>query len=231
MRTLLATLTLSLFACSETNAPGPVLVDSADGSAEDATPSDTAVSQDATPGDINAGDTLAPGDSRAPDDVPAGTEDPAGLWLEDADGVPLGLLVRRGGDDVTAGRAIYDLVTVYHPASGLFVEVTMTDAVVRYPPNTFFQSGSCDVPVGIGVGPCETCKSAWGIGFLHGGKWYKVRGGAPFEVRGPGSVLKGGLATECVAHGTSNAKVFVVDPVTGTTPPLTLKAPLRFVAR
>jgi hypothetical protein len=228
MRMLLASLTFSFLACSESAAPGPVLVDSADG-VDDATSADTALPGDTVSADTSVSDT--PVDTQRPDDVPAGTEDPAGLWLEDADGVPLGLLVRRGGDDVTAGRAIYDLVTVYHPASGLFIEVTMTDAVVRYPPNTFFQGGSCDIPVGIGVGPCEACKSAWGIGFLHGGKWYKVRGGSPFEVRGPGSVLKGGLATECVAHDTSNAKVFVVDPVTGAAPPLTLKAPLRFVAR
>jgi hypothetical protein len=125
-------------------------------------------------------------------------------------------------------RAIYDFVTVYHPDSGLFFEVTMTDGVVRYPEH-LLQGFSCDVRRHRRRS-CQ-CRSAWGIGILHAGRWYKVRGGATWETRGPGSVLKGGIATECVAHGTASAKVFVVDPVEANPPPLSFAAPLRFVVR
>lgn len=168
---------------------------------------------------------------RPPTDAAPGTSTPSGLWVEDAAGVPVGLLVRRGSDDAIAARAIYDFVTVYHPASDLFFEVTMSDGVVRLPPNTFFSGFGCDTPVGIGVGSCTECRAAWSLGFLHGGRWWRLRGGALFETMGPGSVMKGGLSTDCVAHGTSNAKLFRVDPATGTTPPLTFAPPLRFVAR
>src|SRR5262249_4204559 len=152
-------------------------------------------------------------------DTRPGSSDVSGVWVDDANGVPVGLLVRRGSDDATANRAIYDFVTVYDPVSGLFFEVTMTDAIVRYPANTFFDGFSCDTPPGIGIGPCEECRSGWTLGFLHAGRWYKVRGGASPEVRGPGSVMKGGLSSECVAHGTSNAKVYLVDPVDVNAPP------------
>lgn len=164
-------------------------------------------------------------------DVPLGATPSGGLWVFDAAGTPVGLLVRRGSDDATAGRAIYDFVTVYHPESDLFFEITMTDGAVRLPPNTFFAGFSCDTPVGIGVGACTECRAAHSLGFLHGGRWWRLRDGAAFQTMGPGSVMKGGLATECVAHGTANAKLFPVDAVSGTTPPTSFSAPLRFAVR
>jgi hypothetical protein len=213
------------------------------GACGDAKPGPTAVEPDdgdtpATPADDTAPvqETSAPDDADTrsdtpPPDNPPGAADVAGVWVDDANGVPVGLLIRRGSDDATASRAIYDFITVYDPVSGLFFELTMTDAEVRYPPNTFFDGFSCQTPIGIGNGPCQECRSAWNLAFRHQGKWYKLRGGATFETRGPGSVLKGGIATECVAHGTANAKVFVVDPLLTNAPPASFAAPLRIVAR
>lgn len=225
--TYLAAFAFVLAACSD-DKPGPAVVDPSDTSA----PSDARPVDGVAPGDTaTPADTVAPADTAAPDTRPGAGADVSGIWVVDNNGVDVGLLVRRGSDDATAGRAIYDFVTVFHPDSELFFEITMTDAVVRYPANTFFEGYSCDVPIGIGVGPCQECRSAWGLGILHAGRWYKVRGGAAWETRGPGSVLKGGIATECVAHGTANAKVFVVDPVTGAQPPASFAPPLRFSAR
>lgn len=214
------------FACGDAK-PGPAAVDADD----TLTPADAAdgVEGDTTTGPHDALPDTTPDTS--PDATRPGTTDVSGLWVDDANGVPVGLLVRRGSDDATASRAIYDFVTVFDPVSGLFFELTMTDGQVRYPANTFFDGFSCETPIGIGVGPCTDCRSAWNLGFLHKGRWYKMRGGAAFETRGPGSVLKGGTATECVAHGTSNAKVFVVDALETNTPPTSFAAPLRFVAR
>lgn len=212
-----------LVACTE-DKPGPALVDADDTTSPADVPIDTSMPDGTTP------DATVVPDGTTPDTRP-GSSDVSGIWVEDANGVGVGLLVRRGSDDATASRAIYDFVTVFEPVSGLFFEVTMTDALVRYPPNTFFDGFSCDTPVGIGVGPCQECRSAWSLGFLHNSKWYKMRGGATFETRAPGSVLKGGIATECVAHGTASAKVFVVDPVETNAPPVSFAAPLHFVAR
>jgi len=220
---LFAVLVLALTACADK--AGPAVVPPADVPTDAPTadiPTDSTTDAPPTPPD-------APTDTR-PDTNP-GTDTPSGLWVEDAAGVPVGLLVRRGSDDSIASRAIYDFVTVYHPASDLFFEVTMSDAVVRLPPNTFFQGFGCDTPVGIGIGACTECKSAYSLGFLHGNRWWRVRGGVPFSTMGPGSVVKGGIATECVGHGTANAKLFPVDQAAGTTPPTSFAAPLRFVAR
>ncbi len=211
---------IALLACSD-DKPGPAQVDAAD----------TAQVPDGTTPDGTTPDGTSPNDVPTPNETRPGASDVSGIWLEDANGVDVGLLVRRGSDDATASRAIYDFVTVFEPVSGLFFEVTMTDGRVRYPQNTFFQGGQCDIPIGIGVGTCSDCRSAWGLGFLHAGKWYKVRGGTSAETRSPNGVLKGGIADTCVAHGTSSAKVFVVDAVELDAPPVSFAAPLRFVAR
>lgn len=184
-------------------------------------------------GDLAEADTPTDqtSDPDTPRDAPLGATPTGGLWVFDDGGVPVGLLVRRGSDDVTSGRAIYDFVTVYHPDSDLFFEVTMSDGKVRLPPNTYFAGFGCDTPVGLGVGACTECRAAHSLGFLYGGRWWRLRAGATFAVMGPGSVMKGGLATECVAHGTANAKLFPVDPATGKTPPTSFAPPLRFAVR
>lgn len=217
----LTLLTLTLAACADKAAP--IRVDPAD------------LSDLGDLGDLTEADTpdlpTPPDQDGPPRDVPLGATPTGGLWVFAADGVPVGLLVRRGSDDVTSGRAIYDFVTVYHPDSDLFFEITMSDGQVRLPPNTYFAGFGCDTPVGLGVGACTECRAAHSLGFLHGGRWWRLRAGASFSVMGPGSVMKGGLATECVAHGTANAKLFPVDPATGTTPPTSFSAPLRFAVR
>jgi len=182
---------------------------------------------------------VSPGDDLSQADAPADSANDTGatptgggsLWVEDAGGQVAGILFRRGGDDQIGGRTIYDLVTVYHPDSGLFYDVTMSDAVVRYPATTFFRGYSCDVPIGVASGGCSDCVSGYGIGILHGGAWYRVRGGVTFDQQGPGSTIGPARTTECVSHGTSNAKAFPVDEVGGATPPTTFTAPLRVVFR
>src|SRR5690606_9164289 len=111
------------------------------------------------------------------DTGPGATPSSGALWVEDADGVPVGVLVRRGGDDAIAGRAVYDAVMVFHPDSGLFFEATMADGVVRQPAATFFTGASCDTPVGVGSGGCAECRSGYGLAFRHDGAWWRVIGG------------------------------------------------------
>lgn len=150
-----------------------------------------------------------------------------GIWVVDAAGAELGILFRRGSDDNIAHRAIYDIVTVYHPGSGLFFEVTMTDARVRYPATTFFQGSWCGDPVGVGVGGCDTCRAGYGIGLLHGDAWWKAVEGSEWEQATAGSSHDAGVHEDCTAHATFNAKVFPVEPVVGPAPPVGLIAPLR----
>lgn len=150
------------------------------------------------------------------------------LWVVDAAGVDAGVLIRRGSDDNIAHRAIYDIVTVFHPPSGVFYELTMTDGVVRYPGTTFFQGSWCGQPVGVGIGGCTSCRAAWGTGFLHEDTWYGVVGGAEWEQAEAGSSRDAGVDAECTAHSTFNAKVYPIEPVAGLTPPVELAPPLHF---
>lgn len=152
----------------------------------------------------------------------------AGVWVVDAEGVAAGVLFRRGSDDNIADRAYYDIVTVYHPGSGLFYELTLSDGRVRLPGDVFFTGSRCNTPVGLSVGGCQECRSAPGVGFLHEGQWYRAVPGVLYQQTPNGSVLGSGLAEECVAHGTSNSKAYPVEPVTGATPPTSFAPPLSF---
>ncbi|PIE17019.1 MAG: hypothetical protein CSA66_06995 [Proteobacteria bacterium] len=188
------------------------------------------VSEGVDPVEVSPSDG-ATEDAARPPDAGAAAAGAGAIWVEDAAGVAAGVLVRRGSDDNIASRAIYDLVTVYHPDSGLFYEVTMTDGVVRYPATTMFRGYGCDVPIGVAVGACTDCRSGFGVGLRHGDAWWRVRGGVGYEQLAPGSTRSSGLSAECVTHGTSNAKAYPVDRVTGATPPQSLSPPLRFVWR
>ncbi|MFT7581697.1 MAG: hypothetical protein ACI9MR_003375 [Myxococcota bacterium] len=165
------------------------------------------------------------GDTAPRPGVPTG----GGLQIEDANGQFVGVLIRRGSDDNVANRAIYDLVTLYHPGSGLFFDVTMSDAVIRYPATTLFDRGGCDVPVGISSGGCRECRAGFGTGIFHAGRWWRVRGGELEQQISAGASIGGGLSTTCVAHGTNNARAFTVVEVAGEAPPTSLLPPLRYV--
>ena len=150
------------------------------------------------------------------------------IWLVDANDAPVGVLVRRGSDDNLVYRAIYDLVTVFHPESGLFFEVTMSDGVTRYPATTFFGSSDCSNPIGISHGGCNTCRSGYGIGLRHDGIWYRVLGGATYEQTSAGSTVGSGVSGACSPHQTSSAKIYPLDEVEGPPPAAAFAPPLRF---
>ena len=166
-------------------------------------------------------------DAFAPGPAPGGTA----IWVYDAADVPVGVMFRRGGDDSVAGRAVYDLVTVFHPQSGIFFEITMSDGQVRYPVNVFFRGPYCAEPVGASAGGCAECRSGFGLGFLHGNRWWRIRGGEIYQQVDSGSVRETGLSERCVAHGTSSAKAFPLDEVLVSPPPTVFEGPLRFVWR
>jgi hypothetical protein len=154
-----------------------------------------------------------------------------GLFLVDASGAEVGALVRRGSDDSTAGRAIYDTVTVFHPDSGVFFDITMTDATPLPPATTFFTGANCATPVGITAGGCPTCRAAHASAFLHDGAWWRVVSGAAREPIANGSTRAATAGAACVPHTSSNSPAFPVEPLPPPTPPTTFAAPLRFVWR
>jgi hypothetical protein len=230
---LMTSLLAFMWACTSSDASAPIRVEPAADESMQATEvrhdgvQDTSPRFDEEEVSIAAEDTPQRPDSQGRAGVSDNTSS-GGLWAVDALDEPVGLLVRRGSDDNLADRAIYDLVTLYHPESNLFFEVTMTDAKPRYPTTTFFSTASCETPVGISAGGCLDCRSGSGIGFVHGDMWWRVASGKLFEQASAGSSQGGGIDEACTAHQTFNAKVFPVEQVTGPTPATDWEAPLHF---
>jgi hypothetical protein len=208
-----------LLACACSDGAGqPVTVPPSD-LAEDTPGADAAPPRDsASSGDGRAADAWRPG---------AGGLGGA-LFVVDASGKDVGVLIRRGSDDSTAGHAIYDTVTVFHPGSGLFFDITMTDATPLLPGTTFFSGAGCGTPVGVSAGGCATCRAGHGIGFLHHGVWWRVIAGAARELIPNGATHPPTAAGTCVPHSASGSPAFPVETVPGPTPPTSFTAPLRF---
>ncbi|MEZ4267932.1 MAG: hypothetical protein R3F39_16280 [Myxococcota bacterium] len=174
-------------------------------------------------------DLATPRDGRAPQDWNPGAGGVGGgIFVVDASGKDVGYLVRRGSDESTAGRSIYDTVTVFHPASGLFFDITMTEAIPLLPATGFFSGAGCATPVGISAGGCATCRAGHGLGFLHEGVWWRVVSGAAREQIANAATRPATADGSCVPHSSSNSPAFPVETVTGTTPPTSFAAPLRF---
>ncbi len=220
IESLLATSTLLMCACGGGGGQ-PVTVPPSD-LAEVAPGADVARPADGTsPADGRASDTWTPG---------AGGLGGA-VFVVDASGKDVGALVRRGSDDSAAGRAIYDIVTVFHPPSGLFFDITMTEATPLLPATTFFSGTGCATPVGMSAGGCPTCRAGHGIGFLHEGVWWRVVSGAAREQIANAATRSATAGAACVPHSSSNSQAFPVETVPGATPPASFAAPLHFVWR
>lgn len=231
-----------IVACSEPEPVGPVSVAPADGSpsTSDSTADGSPANNTATDAEIpidtarsarRSDDTSTPApraDTSQPRLPGAGEVQGGGVWVVDSAGQNVGALVRRGSDDNLVYRSIYDLVTVYHPESGLFFEITMTDGLVRHPSTTFFATSDCQDPVGISYGGCSECRSGPGTALLHDGVWYRVTPGVHFEVTTANSTRGSGLEEQCSSHHTDSAKVFKVTDVGSTHPPTTFTPPLHF---
>lgn len=239
---LASALCLCVMACSESEPVAPVSVAPADGTpagseqTADGAPSNNPTTDAAIPMDTarsarRADDTATPSpdpDTQRPPLPGAGEVEGGGVWVVDSAGQDVGALVRRGSDDNLVYRAIYDLVTVYHPESGLFFEITMTDAVVRHPSTAFFATADCKDPVGISYGGCAECRSGPGTALFHEGVWYRVTPGVHFEVTTSGSTRGSGLEEQCSSHHTDSAKVFPVSAVGSSSPPTSFTPPLHF---
>ena len=225
--TALAVALCLIAACTEPGPVDPVTVAPSDGTPSDNGSLDTAIPTDSARNARQPEDAADPAPFR-PRRPAAGDVEGGGVWVVDSAGQAVGALVRRGSDDNLVYRSIYDLVTVYHPESGLFFEITMTDGVVRRPSTTFYATANCEQPVGISYGGCSECRSGPGTGLLHAGEWYRVTPGVNFEVTTAGSTRGSGLEEACSSHYTASAKVFPVTSAGSPSPPTTFTPPLHF---
>lgn len=157
-----------------------------------------------------------------------GAEVGSAIWVVDADDVPVGVLVARGSDDKASASSVYDRARLFHPASGLFFEVSMSDGAVRYPTKVYFKGSGCTDPVGVALGSCQECRSGPGTAIRHDGVWFQVVAAKLWEVLPNAASIDSGIASTCVAHGSTSTKGFPLAAVDGATPASEFKAPLRY---
>jgi hypothetical protein len=189
------------------------------------TPVSTPSGEDA----LQTGDVAGPipdaraASDRRPEPEPAGT---GTLRVVDDNGTLVGVLVSRT-HRLLENSELYDAVTVFHPPTGLFFSIRMSDASVLLPAKVLFASGNCTGKAAIRAA-CTDCVSGYDLAFYYNNAWYRVAGGASRVQFNYSSYVPEEPGAACAGHGNSNTQAFPVDPLgPGETPGLFVP-PLRF---
>lgn len=180
-------------------------------------PGADAASSDATSSDADAKVDAAP--------APAAG---GGLWVVDAKGEPVGVLVQRGHPSLSLGAGLdilRDGAVVFSPATGLFFGVQMSSGAVINP-RLGVADSSCDKPVVAGYYTEGNAISGQGYAFIYAGQWYRVQDYKPLELVTCGGTVADGVAGKCAPHS-GTCRGF---PVQAITPglPIQFAAPLQF---
>lgn len=187
--------------------------------------------------DANSGDPPAVGDAQGGDasaDVDAASDTAVapsaggGLWVVDAKGQPVGVLVQRGHPSLSLGAGLdilRDGAVVFSPATGLFFGVQMsTGAVIN--PRLGVADTSCAKPVVAGYYTEGNAISGQGYAFVYAGQWYRIQDYKPLELVSCGGTVADGVAGKCAPHS-GTCRGF---PLTAIAPnlPVQFAAPLQF---
>lgn len=166
-------------------------------------------------------DTGAPGEGSAPG---------GRLWVVDAGGQPVGVLIQRGhpwmGDGSTTPDLLRDGVLLYAPADNLFFGVTMSSGQVLAP-RLGVADPACNEPVVAGYYVDGPEVSGFGLGFVYRGAWYRVRGGEQLSLEPCAGIVKDGPNGQCVLHSGS-CRGFPLDKDNQVETPTSFTPPLAF---
>jgi hypothetical protein len=228
MNRLAVALWICLAACSRpaaTDAVEPMTVDAATApdatvlAAADAAPSDLYATADASPDTATGADTAIPITS-----APA----KGGLWVVDASGKPVAMLVQRGHPGVSQGGGLdvlRDGVLVYAPQAGLFFGLAMASGKV-IAPRLGIADTSCSEPVVAGYYTEGDLTSGMGYAFVYEGKWYKIKDFVKSQLVPCGGTVSDGPDPKCSPHNGSCRGFPVVSVNAGL--PASFPAPLAF---
>ncbi len=181
---------------------------------------------------VGVGDQDAAGGTDAADqpDAAVGLANVGGgLWVVDAAGQPVGVLVGRGFPSLAsagAPDALRDTALVYSPAAGVFFAVQMSSGRV-IAPRIGVTDATCQ---GIAVAgyylTTDGAISGQGYAFVYLGTWYRIQAYKPAALVTCGGTVQGGIDGVCSPHPGS----CVGFPVDTFSPPLptVFPAPMAF---
>lgn len=211
---------LALLACACSRAPTtdavePVTVGTAD-AAVGVGESDAKASAD-----VDAGDAT---DAAAPVANVGG-----GLWVVDAAGLPIGVVVGRGHPSLSAAGTLdvlRDGVVVYSPKAGVFVSLQMSTGKVIAPRIGVSDTTCTGVAVaGYYAGGDEPI-SGQAYAFVYQNQWYRIAAYQPAQLVTCGGTVPDGVDGKCAPHA-GTCRGF---PVETFAPPLptVFPAPMAF---
>lgn len=155
-----------------------------------------------------------------------------GLWVVDADGQAVGVLVQRGHASLsgsgTGGSASVDILRdgamVYSPQTGLFFGLQMSTGKVLAP-RLGVADTSCSAPVVAGYYTEGDAISGPPYAFVYNGSWYRIEPYQPLQLVTCGGTVADGIDGKCAQH-TGTCRGF---PVKSIKPglPLQFSAPLQ----
>lgn len=196
-------------------------------------PVTVAADPDASPiggeGDATSAGDVPVADTQEPDAGPTGKPGVGGgLWVVDAAGQPIGVLISRGHPALSATGVdiLRDGVLVYSPQAGLFFGLQMSSGKV-IAPKLGVTDTSCAEPIVAGYYTADsTVISGQGYAFVYDGSWYRIDAFKPVQQVTCGGTVSEGPDPKCSAHAGS-CRGF---PVSLVTPPLptVFPAPLAF---
>ncbi len=151
-----------------------------------------------------------------------------GLWVVDAGGKPVGMLVQRGHTAMSVGGAVdvlRDGALVYSPQFGVFFGVQMSTGKVINP-RLGVADTTCGAPVTAGYYTEGDAISGQGFAFVYNGLWYRVEDYKPLQLVACGGTVPEGAPGKCAPHNGS-CRGFPVKQM-ATAPPVQFAAPLQF---
>ena len=174
-------------------------------------------------------DDAVTGDATTPDaDVAVTPAAGGGLWVVDALGTPIGVLVGRGHPSLstTGLDVLRDGVTVFSPQTGLFFGLQMSTGKV-IAPKIGVSDTSCEEPIVAGYYTADpTVISGQGYAFVYNNTWYRIDAYKPVQQVTCGGTASEGPDPKCSAHSGS-CRGFPVSLITPPLPPV-FPAPMAF---
>ncbi len=151
-----------------------------------------------------------------------------GLWVRDANGAPVGVLVQRGHASLSLGGAIdvlRDGVIVYSPQFAVFFGVQMSSGIVINPRLGVVDTG-CAEPITAGYYTDGDAISGQGMAFVYNSSWYRIAEYKPLQLVTCGGTVPDGVSPKCSPHNGSCRGFPVTKMLTSL--PLQFVAPLQF---
>ncbi|MSQ81614.1 MAG: hypothetical protein EXR77_01690 [Myxococcales bacterium] len=170
-------------------------------------------------------DTASPADIKSTAPVTGAV---GGLWVTDAEGKAVGVMVQRGHATLSIGATVdvlRDGALVWSPQYGIFFGVQMSTGQVIHP-RLGVTDSSCAEPITAGYYTDGDAISGQSFAFVYNGSWYRIEDYKPLQLVACGGTVPDGAPGKCSPHNGSCRGFGVKKMLTG--PPLQFAAPLQF---